>query len=273
MNLFGKDMIIGNFKLSDYGFMLASFDANSSDDEEDLGMDYETMEEYIGHNPVPVYLGSTYSNKLRPQVTIVKDHCNNSSAYFSEHECREVLRQLTGFRGYKTMQIYYYEFDELLYFNVRTVNASYKKIGSKVVAIMLQMECDSQFAWSKDFVNVYNATPSNPIMFCNSSDDLNHYLFPKVTITSNASISSLEIKNISANHWTTKINHISANEIITMDSKNEILTSSIPGRNVLNDFNMHFIRMIAGQNNIEVNSDVTITFEFRVPRKVGFICN
>lgn len=50
MDLFGKDMIIGDFKLSDYGLMLASFDSNSANDEEELGMDYETIEEYIGHS-------------------------------------------------------------------------------------------------------------------------------------------------------------------------------------------------------------------------------
>ena len=272
MDLFGKDMIIGDFKLSDYGLILASFDSNSANDEEELGMDYETIEEYIGHNPIPVYLGSKYNNKLKPQATIIKDVCYDQPYYFTEHECREVLRQLTGFRGYKTMQIYSYEFDELLYFNVRIVNASYRKISDKVVAIILQMECDSQFAWSKEFITVYSASPERPIMFYNSSDDLNNYLLPKITITSNSPIASLKIKNIFDDNWVTEIKNISANEVITMDSKNEILTSSMANRNVLNDFNMHFIRMVAGQNNIEVNSDITITFEFKVPRKVGFVC-
>ena len=45
MDLFGKDMIIGNFKLSDYGLMLGTFDLNN--EEEELGMDYDTIEEFV----------------------------------------------------------------------------------------------------------------------------------------------------------------------------------------------------------------------------------
>ncbi|MCI8597929.1 MAG: hypothetical protein HFJ10_05745 [Lachnospiraceae bacterium] len=275
MDLFGKDMVIGDFKLSDYGLMLASFGSGSANDEEDLGMSYETVETYIGSNPVPVYLGAKYTSKLKPQATIVKNGCNaynTSHLYFNEHECREILRQLTGFRGYKKMQIYSYEFDELLYFNVRITNVSYRKIANKVAGIILQMECDSQFAWSKEYTQVYHVTSDTPIMFFNTSDDLNNYLFPIVTITSPSPIANLEIKNISDENWTSVIKNVSADERIVMDCKNEILTSSISDKVILNDFNMHFIRLIAGKNEIQVNANATLIFHFRVPRKVGFLC-
>lgn len=272
MELFGKDMIIGDFKLSDYGMMLASFDSGSSNVEEELGMDNEIIEEYIGNNPVPIYLGSKYKGKLKPQATIIKNPCLIKDTYFSEHECREVLRQLTGFRGYKNMQIYSYELDELLYFNIRVVNVLYKKVTGRVIGIILQMECDSQFAWSTEFTSSYSVKSGDTIFFYNTSDDLYNYLLPKIIITSTTSISNLEIKNISDNGWTTIISNIEPNETITMDSKNEILLSSNTDRIILNDFNMHFIRMVAGQNIIQVNSDINLAFNFRLPRKVGFIC-
>lgn len=202
MELFGKDMYIGDFKLSDYGLILASFDSNVSNSEDELGMDHETIESYIGHNPVPVYLGSKYTNKLKPQATIVKDYCYNTNPYFTEHECREILRQLTGFRGYKKMQLYSYEFDELIYFYVRVTNVSYRKIAGKVAGIILQMECDSQFAWSRDFSSVYNVKAGTPFIFYNSSDDLYNYLLPKITIVSRSSIPELKIKNLSALYTT-----------------------------------------------------------------------
>lgn len=272
IDLFGKDMVIGNFKLSDYGFMLASFDSGTSNYEDDLGMNYETIEEYIGHNPIPIYLGAKYTSKLRPQATIIKDLNIHSEPYFNEHECRELLRQLTGFNGYKNMQIYSYDLDELLYFNVRVTNTSYKKVAGKVIGIILSLECDSQFAWSKEFTLVYQTTPNQTLFFCNTSDDLYHYLLPKITISSTSPISNLEIKNKSDDDWTTTIKNIRQGEIITMDSKNEILTSSIPNRMILNDFNMHFIRFVPEQNQIQVNHNITMTLNFRLPRKVGFIC-
>lgn len=273
MNLFGKDVIIGNFKFSDHGLMLASFD--NPDEEEELGMDYETTEEFIGNNPVPVYLGSKYSNKLTFTMSIIKDIChvnyNGEEQYFSEHDCREILRELTGFRGYKEMQVLKDEVDELYYFNVRTNKVSYKKINGKVVGILLEMECDSQFAWSKEYLYTYELTPDKKMVFVNISDDLNNYLLPEITIVPKNDISKLDIINITDNNWTSTLKNISSNEIITMDSKNQILKTTKPDRIILNDFNLHFIRFVSGRNELTVNEDCTIKLKFRVPRKVGLV--
>ena len=269
MDLFGKDMVIGDFKLSDYGLMLASFGTNN--EEEELGMDYEVIEEFIGNNPVPLYLGSKYTSKLMPQATIIKNQCLDNKDYFTEHECREVLRQLTGFRGYKLMQIYLDEPDELYYFNVRVQKVSYKKICGKVVGIILSMECDSQFAWSKEYQYTYNVSPDKNLVLVNISDDLNNYLLPHVTIIPKASIANLEINNITDNDWTTSIKNIDINETLIMDSKNQTLQSSKTDRIILNDFNLHFIRLVSGRNEFSVNAECTIILKFRVPRKVGFL--
>lgn len=270
MNVFGKDAIIGNFKLSDYGLMLGSFDFPYEEDE-DLGMTHESIEEYIGHSPTPIYYGSSYSSKLKPVMTIVKDKELNSSMYFNSHECREVLRQLTGFKGYKMMQILPYDFDELLYFNVRVVNVSYKKLDNMVVGIIFEMECDSQFAWSEEFNYTYNVSESNPLIIFNTSDDLYNYVLPLITIKVSQNIDSFSIINIEDNNWETRIDSLTKNETVTMDSKREIITSSIPNKLISNDFNMHFIRLNSGKNEFIFNHEAEITLSFRVPRKVGFV--
>lgn len=270
MNLFGEDMIIGDFRLSDYGLILASFE-DVSESEDELGMNYETVEEYISNNPVPVFIDAKYSEKLRPVVTLVKNTCLLQDDYFTEHDCRAILRELTGFYGYKTMQVYSNVIDEMLYFNVRINNVKYKKILGKVVGIVLEMECDSQFAWSKEFNYKYDIKAGTLLSFYNISDDLNNYLKPTVKIKASSDIDSLEMVNTSDNNWTTILKNISANEVITMDCKNEILTSSNEDRLILNDFNMHFLRFVHGINKIQVNSDITLEISFVYPRKVGFV--
>ena len=273
IDIFGQDAIIGDFQLSNYGLILASFENPSSKDE-GLGMDHNTIEEYIGHTPTPVYLGSSYNSKLCPTATLVKDpriNINESDKYFSEHECREILRQLTGFCGYKQMQIFSYEFDELLYFNIRITDVKYQRIGARIAGIILEMECDSQFAWSSDFNYTFQASPSSNLIFFNTSDDLYDYALPKVTIKTKSNITELSIKNLEDNSWTSTLKTLSANEIITMDSKQCILSSSDPNRIISNDFNMHFIRLVPGKNEFEVNHDIEITFSYKVPRKVGFV--
>ena len=270
MNLFGEDMIIGNFRLSDYGLILGSFE-DVSDVEDELGMNYETVEEYISNNPVPVFIDAKYSEKLRPVATLVKNPCLLQEQYFTEHDCRSILRELTGFYGYRTMQVYSNEIDELLYFNVRINNVKYKKISGKIVGIILEMECDSQFAWSKEFNYTYQISAGTLLSFYNISDDLNNYLKPTVKIKTSSDISELKMENLNDNNWTTIIKDIKANEIITMDCKNEIITSSNENRIILNDFNMHFMRFVSGINQIRINNDITLEISFVYPRKVGFV--
>lgn len=270
MNVFGKDAIIGDFKLSDYGLMLGSFDF-PYEEEEDLGMTHESIEEYVGHSPTPIHYGSSYSSKLKPVMTIVKNKELNSSMYFNSHECREVLRQLTGFKGYKMMQVLPYDFDELLYFNVRVINVSYKKIDNMVAGIILEMECDSQFAWSEEFNYTYKVSPNNSLIIFNTSDDLYRYVLPFVTIKIPYNIDNLKIINIEDNNWDTQLSSLSSNEVIKMDSKREILTTSIQGKLISDNFNMHFIRLKSGKNEFTFSHEAEINLSFRVPRKVGFI--
>ena len=268
MNLFGDDMIIGDFRLSEYGLVLASFE-DASDIEEEIGMSYETIEEYISNNPVPVYIGAKYSEKLRPTATLIKDPCSLQEKFFTEHDCRTILRELTGFYGYKKMQIYSNKLDEELYFNVRINNVKYKKVAGKIVGVILEMECDSQFAWSKEFNYTYKISAGDTLYFYNISDDLNNYLKPTVKITTSSDVNELRIVNLSDNNWTTILKNITAEEVIIMDCKNEILESS-KKRNILNDYNMHFMRFVHGVNKIQVNHDTIIDISFVYPRKVGF---
>lgn len=269
MDLYGNDMILGNFKLSDHNMMLAAF--GSPEDEVDLGMDYEVVEEYVGYNPVPTYLGAKYTSKLTPQATIIKNPCLDGVGYFTEHECREVLRELTGFPGYKKLEILSDAMEDYYYFNARVNRASYYKSGSKVVGIILGMECDSQFAWSKDFTLTYPLFAGEELVFYNQSDDRYNYLLPTITLYSEQGVDELVLTSVRDNNRETIFTNVSAGETLTMNSQLNLLSSSIPGKIPLNDFNMCFLRLVPDQNIIKVSHDVTITLQYKLPRKVGFL--
>ena len=63
MDIFGKDIIIGNFRASDFGLMASTikFDEES---EYEMGNDITIAEQFIGRNPVPVYLDYSYVSRL-----------------------------------------------------------------------------------------------------------------------------------------------------------------------------------------------------------------
>lgn len=271
MEVFGKDWLLGNFRASDYGLILASFDYGG-ESEDEIGFKTSTIEEFIGSNPVPLYLGDKYSEKLRPQITLCKnpDLYTQDKMYFSQKDCREILRLLTGLKGYQWMRKVDYDEEDDIWFRAKITNVSYKRVAGHVVGFIFEMECDSTFGYSAENIITINAKADTPFYIFNNTDDLHNYVFPLVEITSTTS-GTVTITNVSDNNWVSEIKSVTTKEKISIDSKNEIVTSSISHNLLLNDFNLHFPRLVEGRNKYISNIDATITFKFRVPRKVGFI--
>jgi len=271
MEVFGNDWILGNFKASDFGLILASFSYNG-ESEDELGFKLSTNEEFISNKPIPVYLGDKYEDKLKPQITLCKnpDTYSQKDLYFSEKDCRWILRELTGIRGYQWMKIIDSEESDETWFKAKVNNISYKRVGGNVVGFIIELECDSCYGYSKVFTTRINAKANTPFKLFNNTDDLTNYVLPTVTIKT-ASAGTFTICNQSDKNWTTEIRNLKANESITIDSEHEIL-SFYGGihSSILNDFNLHFVRLVPNENIFITNVDATITFKYRFPRKVGF---
>lgn len=264
-----KDIIIGDFKLSDYGLCFGYFSYNDVSEDE-LGMNLNVIEEFIGNSPIPVYLGQKYQNKLSFNMSIVKNPCIYNDLYFTERECRLILRQLTGIRGYQWTKIINDNIDEDIWYRTKVVNISYERVGGHICGIIFQVDCDSQFAWSSEYNITINAKSNVPFYIYNNTDDLNNYIRPYVTIRS-SSAGSIALTNKSDSSWTTKIDNLVANEMITIDNKNEIIISDKGHILLLNDFNLKWIRLVPDKNSYICNKDAVIKFKYRVPRKVGLI--
>lgn len=270
MNLYGKDVEIGNIKLSDYDLMIGFFDSNNSG-EEDLGMSQETREEFIGNRSVPVYFGTKFTGKLGITMSLILNPCckNYNNGEIPLDTCREILRNLTGRKYYQKMYIYEDFYDEPISYNVRCTSVSYHKIGERIMGIILELECDSQYAWAEPRANIISFEADKEDWIINNSDSLDEYVLPQIQIYSKEPIDELRIINVSDNCRETVIKNISAGEYIYMDSARCTLSSSIDDRNVLNDFNFMFIKLLSGANMYKTNKDVEILFKFKEPRKVG----
>ena len=270
IELLYNDLILGNFRASDYGFIVGSF-LYDGESEDDIGMSISTIEEFIGHTPVPVYLGQTYSDKLKPQITLVKNPCVfYDNLYFDEKECRTVLRLLTGIKGYQWLKPVTQKPGEDLWYKARINSVSYKRADGHVAGIILNMECDSCFAWSGEYNITIHAKADQHFCIYNNTDDLNNYVYPMVSLIP-SSAGLLSITNLSDNKRISEINHIQANEKITIDSRRQILSSDLPHEALLDDFNLGWFRLLPGKNEYVSDSDVTVFMKYRVPRKAGFV--
>lgn len=276
MEVFGKDLILGEFRFSDYGIMLSSFDFKG-ESEDEIGYTISTIEEFIGDNPIPFYLGDKHSNKIKPKITVVKDTCTsfNSDIFLSEKECRNILRGMTGIRGYQWMKIINDDSEDDIWFRAKIVNISSKRIGDKIAGLILDMECDAPFGWSSETLINLEFKKGQSIKIYSNTDDLRNYIYPVVSFEFKES-GSFTLTNLTDNRIS-KIENVKVNERITIDSKNEVISSYFPGSNptapiehelLLNDFNLNWVRLKPDTNELVTNMDVKVTFKYRVPRKV-----
>lgn len=267
IEVFGSDLILGEFRLSDYGMILASFEY-SGVSEDNIGMTRSTIEEYLGDNPIPVYLGDKYTDKIRPQVTFVKNPCmyHDNKMYFTEKECRNIFRTMTGIHGYQWMKIINDTDEDDIWYKAKINDVNVKKVNGMVAGIILTMECDSCFGYSNETNIDLNLTKNKPTKIYSNTDDLHNYIYPVFTIKA-SSAGTLQIKN-NTDNWITEIKNVKVNEVITIDSKNEIISSSISHQLLLNDFNLNWIRLLPDENEYVINQNAKITFSYRVPRKV-----
>lgn len=263
-----KDIIFGDFRASEYGLIVGSF-AYTGNSEDNIGINTSTIEEFIGHNPIPIYLGQKYESKLSPQITLIKN-TKNKDLYFHEKDCRWINRILVGKKGYQWMKLISYELDEDLWYRARINNISYRRIGGNITGIVLSMECDSCFAWSKENNITITAKANQHFYVYNDSDDLNNYVYPYSSIHS-SSTGKLIITNISDNSWISEINNVKRNEKITIDSQHQIIFSNLTHDLLLNDFNLGWIRLVPGKNEYVSNQNITFTLKFRAPRKAGIV--
>lgn len=250
-------MIVGSF----------SYDGDSEDD---IGMNISVIEEFIGNNPVPVYLGQKYTDKLKLQITLIKNPCIFPNLHFYEKDCRTILRILTGIRGYQWLKLTAQILNEDLWYKAKINSVSYKRVGGHVVGIILSLECDSCFAWSKEYSITIKVKANQPFYIYNNTDDLNNYVYPIVCILSSSS-GTISITNISDN-WTSEIKNVEVNEKLTIDSQHQILSSNQPHDLLLDDFNLGWFRLLPDKNEYICNTNITLSMRYRVPRKVGIVC-
>lgn len=270
IEIFANDLILGDFKSSDYGLIVGTF-SYSGESEDDIGMSISTIEEHIGYNPVPVYLGQKYSDKLKLQITLIKNPCIfYDNLLFSEKDCRSILRIFTGMKGYQWMKLLTQELDEDIWYRARTNSISYKRVDGHIVGLIINMECDSCFAWSKEYEITVHTEANQPFYIYNNSDDLNNYVYPIVDIVS-SSAGTISVTNKSDCSWLSKIKNIKQNEKITIDSAHQIISSNLQHDLLLNDFNLGWFRLIPNKNEYISNSNLTISMKYRVPRKVGVV--
>ena len=152
---------------------------------------------------------------------------------------------------------------------LRWKQIEYERLGYHVVGYDVTFEIDGGMAYSEEQSITISARANQKFYIHCNSDDVHDYTRPEIQLTASTA-GTLTLTN-NTDSWSSIMQNMTAGEVLTIDCKNELLSSSRTRTYILNDFNMHWPRLLPGQNEYVCSQNATITFKFRATRKVGYV--
>lgn len=262
-------------KLSDYKMMVCKFDSSGGLETVSSGADV-TFQQIRpgGANHFQLY-ASTYESALSATFQICKNPFfaeKQAEPFLSVEEVSALQRWLCRKDRYHRFKINQEGFEHI-YWN-GTFSSRQIALNGQIIGLELTLYTDAPFAYMDEVSVEYHCTADTPFDFYDNSDeitDLNHPLFPDMEITL-LTDGDFKLEN-SMDHKIMKLNHCKANEIISIDGKNQIISSSLPSHDLANDFNYFFPRIINTYetrcNTFTPNLDCGIKIIYSPIRKIG----
>lgn len=139
---------------------------------------------------------------------------------------------------------------------------------------MFEFTCNSAYG-KKYFKETFNITSSQTLLINNPSDELEEYVYPTITLLqSSDTVQNISLSNVSDNNKIMNI-QIKKNMKTVIDCQHCIIQDQV-GLITYEDLgwddvgNIYWLRLLPGDNQIQVNGNASITIEFEYPcKKIG----
>lgn len=252
--------------LSDYGFVICSFDGS-------YGSETVSAGSKITFNTVPMHNGKKYSltgtqydECIQTTFSIAKNPCHNDGMddmKITNDEYRDMMRWLNR-REFLKFQIFDENEDnrDTCFFEA-SFNVEKIFFGGTLYGLNLTMETNRPFGYGEEQVLVYDITDtSKEYILYDVSDEIG-YVYPDMTITCNGT-GNLTIANKTEN-CSMAINNCSSGEVITVNGEEQIISSSLNSHHLYDDFNFEFFRIgntFANRENI-ITTSLPCTLEIK----------
>ena len=235
-----------------FGLLISEIDGSSVDSS--MGSSsMDILNQKIYRKSTPYLYGMTPSQNLSFEISANTQHSDEIDA----EDFQLIQAWLFSPRTYRKLLIMQPDM-ESVYFNCIFNNPKINRVGNKIVGFTATIECNSPYAWNYPKTTTYTysvPTVDNSVIFYNSSDDKGAYLYPTCAITMNSFGGYITITNSSDTNRVFSIITLSAGEVITIDSSNQTMSSSLGLKRMAN-FNKKFLRFIPGVNNIRIQGNI-----------------
>lgn len=202
---------------------------------------------------------------LKFKITLCKYDKKTEMGSYIDSETEETLKEWLCTEEYGWLSFDQIDLYNKLYYCVIT-NPQKLNVGRYSGCMQFTITCNANNAWSKEIRKEYTTV--------NGTLTFNHYnmakynkyeLSPTLVIAPTAN-GNITIKN-NTNGKLVTINNCVTTETITLDCENEAGEST--SRNIINDWNIEFLSLDKGLNNITLTGNFKMIMEYRLPIRIG----
>ena len=266
MDVFGKYYTFNGISSSKYNVMLCSFESSYLDRE--TGLNYETNRTDITVNkPTVQVYNKKYSDVLQFDITLIR----NNQEEFSAAERREIVSWMTSPDSPTLFTITDCEDDGVKYHeNIEyfcvCVGCSEKFVNG-VVGLVFSMECNAPYGFSPIETTNFISTTSTTVTINNTSDELNQYYYPIITVRATGN-GTVKFTNNQFPDESMEIQMVTG-QSLTIDNMLGNIVDESDLFDYSTDTNLVWLKLKHGENKITITGNATGSIKCRYVRKVG----
>lgn len=267
-----KDFIFDNKKLSDFGYIICSF--NGSLDDNQIGSHVTFNSIKAGRNDYLRTTSVSFEEVLTTHFSIAKYNCDNG--ILSTIDINEVREIMFWLNCHENKRLFFddkkHGYDKVFYLGSFNTIDLIERDGN-IIGLDLTFNSCLPYALSQDVVLTYDVKKGD-IITIENNNDINGYLYPSKTEILIKEDGKFLIENTTT-LLTTEILNCKENEKITIDGNTLWIESGMKLHDIANDFNYNFIKLLRNDNEktneLVFSLDCTVQFTINYIRKVGII--
>lgn len=230
-------------KLSDFGMVICDFNSSSGTEEISVGstITFNTVSRHFGKK---YGLPSTqYDECIETSFSVCKNPDIYDDLELTSNELHDLIRWLNR-REFLQMQFIYEDnvnIDRKTCYYDATFNVSKVTIASHLYGITVTMATNAPFGYGDEITTEIDASDTTATYVITDESEEIGYIYPNVVITCGSS-GDLSIIN-ETESCELEVLNCEQGEVITLNGDTHIISSSVSGHELYNDFNFDFFRI------------------------------
>lgn len=266
--MYCTDFEYDNQKLSDYGMIIGTLNDSGGNDIVSSGSDITFNQIRPSGSDYFNLYSSTYQEPLTAAFQVVKNPCKcNGNCYLSPVEASNIQRWLCR-KNYNKFKIIQNGYEDIHW--KATFTSKQIMLHGHIAGLELTLYTDAPYAYLDRMKHVFHCVKNEPFVLYDASDEIGS-VYPDVVITVKKS-GNFTLEN-SMDNKVTKINNVTSGEVLTIDGRNQIISSSNLDHKISNDFNWFFPRIIntyqTNRNDFIASLECDVTLIYSPIRKIG----